>query len=129
MSEKTRSASVRPVLRSLFKKGDILLVVVILVVVALTVWLSLRGNGQTAEIYIDGKLAYTLDLSTDRELEILDGKMVIAVRDGKAYVARSDCGEQLCVSSAAVSAEGGMIVCLPNRVVIKIAGGEVDAVT
>lgn len=55
--------------------------------------------------------------------------MVIAVRDGKAYVARSDCGEQLCVSSAAVSAEGGMIVCLPNRVVIKIAGGEVDAVT
>ena len=68
-------------------------------------------------------------LSTDRELEILDGKMVIAVRDGKAYVARSDCGEQLCVSSAAVSAEGGMIVCLPNRVVIKIAGGEVDAVT
>lgn len=116
-------------MKNIFKKGDLILVAVLLVAVALTIWLSVRDVGGEAEVYIDGELKYVLDLSEDTELVILDGKMTIEVENGEIYVKDSDCPEQLCVQSAHISSSGGMIVCLPNKVVIKIASREVDAIS
>lgn len=113
----------------IFKKWDVLVLIVLIVAVVFTVLGAVRGDGGEARVYIDGELKYSFSLATDGEYAILGGRMIIAVKDGKAYVASSDCAEQLCVHSSPVSAEGGMIVCLPNRVVIEIEGGEVDAVT
>ena len=62
-------------------------------------------------------------------LEILDGSMTVVVEDGKVYVSHSDCPEQLCVHSAPLTAAGGMTVCLPNKVIVKIDSGEVDAIS
>lgn len=113
----------------IFKPGDLILLAVLIVSIVLTIVFSLGEEAPYAEIYIDGKLAYQLDLRTDKTLDILDGGMRVEIKDGKAYVSYSDCSEQLCVHSSPVSSEGGMIVCLPNRVVIKVSSGEVDAIT
>ena len=44
----------------------------------------------------------------------------------------SDCANQICVNTGAVSLAGESIVCLPNRVMVEILagseGGEVDVV-
>ena len=116
-------------LRSLFRKGDIILLLVLLVAVALSVWFALRPGGEEAKVYVDGELRYTFSLSQDGEYDILDGRMTIAVSGGTVSVLRSDCSEQLCVHSAAQSVSGGLIVCLPNHVVIEVGEREVDAVT
>lgn len=112
-----------------FKKGDIIIVVLVVVLAILTLVFAFSNNADEAEIYIDGELKYSLDLSTDTEIEILDGKMIVAVKNGKISVKESNCLEQLCVHSSALSNEGGMIVCLPNKVVIKVVSREVDAIT
>lgn len=116
-------------LRSLFRKGDIILLLVLLVAVALSVWFALRPGGEEAKVYVDGELRYTFSLSQDGEHDILDGRMTIGVSGGRVSVLRSDCSEQLCVHSAAQSVSGGLIVCLPNHVVIEVGEREVDAVT
>lgn len=116
-------------LRSLFRKGDIILLLVLLVAVALSVWFALRPGGEEAKVYVDGELRYTFSLSQDGEYDILDGRMTIGVSGGRVSVLRSDCSEQLCVHSAAQSVSGGLIVCLPNHVVIEVGEREVDAVT
>lgn len=116
-------------LRSLFRKGDIILLLVLLVAVALSVWFALRPGGEEAKVYVDGELRYTFSLSQDGEYDILDGRMTIGVSGGRVSVLRSDCSEQLCVRSAAQSVSGGLIVCLPNHVVIEVGEREVDAVT
>ena len=116
-------------LRSLFRKGDIILLLVLLVAVALSVWFALRPGGEEAKVYVDGELRYTFSLSQDDEYDILDGRMTIGVSGGRVSVLRSDCSEQLCVHSAAQSVSGGLIVCLPNHVVIEVGEREVDAVT
>lgn len=116
-------------LRTLFKRGDLLILALLLAAVGLTVWFAARPRGVAAEVYVDGVLRYSLSLEEDTRTDILDGSMTLCVENGAIYVARSDCSEQLCVHSAPISAEGGIIVCLPNKVVVKIAGGEVDAVT
>lgn len=112
-----------------FRKGDIFILLALIVAVVLTAVFATRNTATAAEIYIDGQLKYNVDLSVDNEIEILDGKMTVSIKDGKISVLESDCAEQLCVSSKWISIEGGMIVCLPNRVVIKVTTKEVDAIT
>ena len=44
----------------------------------------------------------------------------------------ADCPDQICVRQKAISKEGESIICLPNKVVVSIVGGEekeLDAVT
>lgn len=114
----------------IFKKGDIIILLLLVVVVIITIVFATRPKTATvAEIYVDGRLAYSLDLSKDADIELLDGRMTISVEDGKVFVKDSDCKEQLCVHSSPISGEGGMIVCLPNKVVVKVATEEVDAIS
>lgn len=115
--------------KDIFKIGDIFILALIIVLVVLTIVFALKDGADTAEIYIDGDLKYTLDLSVDKEIELLEGKMKIVVSEGRIYVKHSDCAEQLCVHSTPLSSHGGVIVCLPNKVVIKVATREVDAIT
>lgn len=114
----------------IFKKGDIIIFVLLVVVIVVAIVFATRPHSATvAEVYIDGRLAYSLDLSKNADIELLDGRMTICVEDGKVFVKDSDCKEQLCAHSAPISGEGGMIVCLPNKVVIKVATEEVDAIS
>lgn len=115
--------------KDIFKIGDIFILLLVLILVVLTIVFSLKDGANTAEIYVDGELCYSLSLSEDTSVQILDGKMTIVVESGQIYVSESDCAEQLCVHASRLGSQGGIIVCLPNRVVIKVETGEVDAIT
>ncbi len=119
----------KKITKGFFKKGDIIILLVLIVAIVLTVVFSLDNNAKYIEIYVDGTLTHRASLSSDTVISLLDGRMTITVSGGRARVSHSDCPEKLCIDSSSIGAEGGMIVCLPNRVVIKAAGGEVDAVT
>ncbi|MBQ9276366.1 MAG: NusG domain II-containing protein [Clostridia bacterium] len=116
-------------LRSLFKWGDILLLIVVIVAIVLTIVLATGHKAEYAEVYVDGNLKYTLNLAENKSVDILDGRMTIKVENGRVFVEHSDCSEQLCVHSSPIGNSGGIIVCLPNKVVIKTVSKKVDAVT
>ena len=126
---KNKTNVTKEAFKQLFKKGDIILLVVVLVLVALTIYFALQSDASEADVYVDGKLVHKLDLQKDATVEILDGKMQIKVENGKVFVSKSDCPNQLCVHASPIRKEGGVIVCLPNKVVIKIVSREVDAIT
>ena len=113
----------------LFKKGDVVLLVAVVVLVVLTIVFALKADASEADVYVDGKLVYKLDLNKDATVEILDGKMQIKVENGKVFVAYSDCHNKLCVHAQPIGKEGGVIVCLPNKTVVKVVAKEVDAIT
>ena len=53
----------------------------------------------------------------------------IEIKDGKVFITESDCPGEDCVHSGWISEGGRSIVCLPNRVEIRIEGeteSEVD---
>ena len=126
---RTGAGGAKEAFRTLFKKWDLLIIAVVLVAAALSVWFALREDGGEVRVYADGTLRYTFSLSEDGEYDILDGKMTLGIEGGKVSVLRSDCEEQLCVHSAAQSVSGGLIVCLPNHVIIEIGEREVDVIT
>lgn len=121
--------SSKKMFKGIFKKGDLLLVAVLLVAVILTVVFATRKNKSLVSVYVDGTLQYELDINADTELLLLDGDVKVVIRGGEAWFESSSCPEQLCVHSSHISHRGGMIVCLPNRVVVKIISTEVDAIT
>lgn len=126
---KTSNGKGKAMLKSMFKWGDVLLLLIVIVAVVLTIVLATGNKAQYAEVYIYGELKYQLNLNEDTTLDILDGKMTIKVHDCKIFVEHSDCAEQLCVHSSPIGKDGGMIVCLPNKVVIKTSSKKVDAIT
>lgn len=115
--------------KKLFKKGDLILVVVLIVAIVLTIVFATKKSSGIVEIYVDGTLKYQSDLSVSKVIELKDEGMSVVIRDGRVWVEHSDCENQLCVHSAPISRGGGMIVCAPNKVVVSIPAKGVDAIT
>ena len=100
-----------------------LLFVGLFAVLAVIALLGRGGSGApAAEVYSDGELIMTLDLSRDETYTIRSqngGSNTLEVRDGCVYVTEADCPDGVCVRHGAAKA-GSPIVCLPNRLVISL---------
>lgn len=95
------------------------------------------GNFLTARIVLNHELVTELRLSELTGPITLDVPGVqypvtVEADTNRIRISHSDCPGQDCVRTGWVSRSGGQIVCLPNRLVISVAGSgspEVDAVT
>ncbi len=99
--------------------GAVLAVSVVLSVVLLMP----REDAARAEIWSDGVLVETVELSVDRVLTVegKNGTNVVTVSGGRIAVTEADCPDHHCVARGYCSG-GAQIVCLPNRLVIKFLG-------
>ena len=70
-----------------------------------------------------------LSLKSQRLRAFFSGRPTVVIRDGRAAILESDCPGGDCIHSGWISQPGRSIVCLPNRVELRIAGqGDVDFV-
>jgi hypothetical protein len=89
-------------------------------------------KGSVALVEVDGKEICRLDLAIEghRVVQGPLGGTVVQVRDGRIRVTESACPHKLCVRMGWAKRAGDLIVCVPNRVVVRVEGeGAVDAVT
>jgi len=113
-----------------FQKGDILAILLV-AGIALGTGLIFRTaagekSGQAMVlVWMDGELIKEVPLHKDQTFEIT-GKYrnVAAIRDGKVAILESDCPGGDCVHSGWIDGTGRSIICLPNRVEIRIVGTE-----
>jgi hypothetical protein len=84
------------------------------------------SQGADVIIEIDGKPAYTLPLQTDRLLSVAGpyGDTLIEIQGKKVRVKEAHCRNQICVREGWISR--GVIVCLPNKIVIIVGGSKKD---
>lgn len=119
-------------MRLSFGKGDF---IVIVFVVSLAIFTGIlfgkNINSEEADvvaIYKEGEKIQELPLDKNREIivsNIYTNRIVI--EEGKVSITESDCPGEDCVHSGWISGSGRSIVCLPNRVEIRIEGEtEVD---
>ena len=127
--------------RAALKKGDIIIVAaaVLLAIVlwlAVLIWSSGMGTHELiAEIYMDGQLAHTITLTGEEQelrLESAAGYNVLQFGPQGARMLEADCQNQDCVRVGLQNRPGGVIACLPHRLLICLSGGrgaEFDAIT
>ncbi len=84
-------------------------------------------QGNDVIIEINGKTAYSFALDTNRTFPVPGpcGETVIEIRDKKVRVREAHCPNRLCEKQGWVSK--GVIVCLPNRIVISVGGKAADS--
>ena len=122
-------------MKQYIKKADIiLLIVLVLVGLASTAYVAMsRSGGDTVIIEQRGELYGKYSLFEDRTITIEGAKTknVVSISGGEVTMSESTCKNQVCVRHGAISAAGESIICLPNRVVVRIEGkgGGYDAVS
>ena len=114
---------------SLFRVWDVVLIVILLALVGLAIYFAVvPESGANAEIYVDGELYKNISLSKNTTIKL--DHLTVVVQGGCVMVEDADCPDKICVKHGAISKAGQTIVCLPNRIVIKISGkGEVEAIS
>lgn len=89
-------------------------------------------EGEILEVSKDGQVIAKLKLSEDQIYTTPDGKNTLKIQDGVVSMIEADCPDQLCVHTKPLTNSSGAIVCLPNRVALRILGKEeegLDAIT
>jgi hypothetical protein len=112
--------------RKFFARRDILIVSGLLALSCVFYLCAARGSeGARAAVAVDGEVVAVLSLGENRVYSPPGMPEVrIAVRDGAAGFAASDCPDKVCVHTGFLSARGQSAVCLPNRVVVRISAGD-----
>lgn len=114
---------------SFLKKGDFLILLVILLLCAgIVLYLfSIQTAHKYAIITQDNHTIQQIPLGKGIHREItIDGDYhsTIEIDDSRVRFRESTCGNRLCVNSGWISGNGEAVVCLPNRVILRITGQE-----
>ena len=76
---------------------------------------------------------YRYSLDKDRIISVkgLLGEYQIEIKNKSVRVLSTTCPQKICQNRGSVDKVGDSIICLPNRIIIRIMGnnGEIDAVT
>lgn len=118
----------------LFKKGDIAVILVILVAAALFWFFRTQQTDRLeAVITVGGETVETIDLSAVKEKRIIeldtDPKVVIAAENGTIYFESAECDDKLCINCGKLSRKGDTAVCLPAKTVVTVSGSDVGVMT
>lgn len=110
------------------RKNDILLLAAVLVLAGL-LWLGLRlfqDEGATVRVTIDGAEYGSYPLNKAQTVTIGDEEHynLLVIEDGAASVTEASCPDKLCVRQGKAAFDGQSIICLPNKVVVEVLGGE-----
>jgi hypothetical protein len=103
------------------------LVILLIVGLLSTFAVSSAGDlGTHVKISIAGELYGTYSLDDDRIITIDNNENYnkIVIKDGKVFMSDADCPNKVCVKHSPIDSTGESIVCLPNKVLIEIVGGE-----
>lgn len=103
---------------------DIILIALLIgISVALLFLISPKENGKYVQISADGTVVGNYPLDNNQTVNVTE-KFTVCIEGGRVYVLNSDCPSQLCVNQGAISMVNEAIVCLPNRIAVRIIGGE-----
>jgi hypothetical protein len=109
------------------KIGDILAIILFL----FFAFFLPRKHGEKVIISVDKTNDFVYSLDQDKEI-IVKGKLgeaKVEIKDGRVRILNSPCPLKICENKGWISKKGDFIICVPNRIIIKIEGKTYDAVT
>ena len=117
-------------------KNDIILISVLLAI-ALSVLFIMsltKKSGGYAVVVINSTetQSYPLNKDTQVTLKNGDGYNILVIENGQAYIKEASCPDKLCVKQHEVEFNGEALVCLPNKITVKIvsdAESDVDFIS
>ncbi len=122
--------------RNIIRKADIALAIALIMIGgASSLALSYYDvAGSRVVVELNGQVYGSYSLSEDRTIQIRHGNHFnqVKIKNGEVSVTEASCHNQVCVKHKAIHTTGESIICLPNKVIVKIqgeGGNEYDAIS
>lgn len=113
-------------LKGVLTTGDFVLIGILCFSTLLSFFIFrlLPQRGQFVSIVVDGRLAYRFNLSEEKEINVQGklGKTCVKLVKGCVWISETPCPQKICMKMGKISRSGEMIVCVPNRILVKIEG-------
>lgn len=108
------------------KKRDFILIFSVLLITTVTFGINYvvnMKNGNNIEIYVDNKLYKTYNIDDEEEIRIENkGEYnIVKIHDNGVEITQASCPDKVCVHAGFIKKPSQSIVCLPNKVHIKIS--------
>lgn len=114
--------------RKTFKPTDIIIVLAAAAVLALA--LILRNispeSGLNAVVFHNGDRIALLPLEKDGVYPFDEYGVTVEVKSGKVRISESDCHDKICEKTGFISSPMQTIVCLPNRISVRLIGDKAN---
>lgn len=124
------------------KVGDVVVVVLVVAAAVASMMMLTRARagekGSLAVVEVNGRQVKQYVLSSGQPARRFtvsgwNGPSTFEIKDGRVHMLASDCRDKICIGEGWADSPGDAIICLPNRVVIRVAGsrssGKTDTVT
>ena len=112
----------------MFRPADIILAIGLIVIGFVMSFFLVFGSddGAQVEVRTAGELYGIYSLDEDQTVTIKQGSKVneFEIKDGAVRMLHASCHNHDCIQQGAISKTGETIVCLPNKVVLEVTGGE-----
>lgn len=116
----------------MIKKIDILIAAAVLVICLLGYFLtgvSIADERKTVIIESEGEVFAQYSMTETMTVDV-KGHNVVEITPDYVRVIHADCPDKLDVRQGKISAPGSIIVCMPNKMTVRIVGeSEIDAVS
>lgn len=123
------------------KKGDYVTIIMIIFSAVFIFFLTTNkfikdSDNKDVLITIDGEF-YAKEKLNDKvykefEIDSKYGKNEVIIQNGFVHIHESDCKDNICIKKGKISKIGDSIICLPNRLIVKIVSdteaNELDSV-
>ena len=104
-------------------------VILVAAVAGMLVIQSVREEGAQVVITWNGEVDGTYSLAEDRTL-VFEGENggynVVTIEDGFVFMAEANCPDQVCVNHKPLNQTADPIVCLPNKLEVKVIASETE---
>lgn len=113
------------------KKRDFILIALLLIMSAVFFVYNRKideKEGKVIQIYSNNKLYKEISIDEETEFKIKDGSgyNIVKVHDGGVEVTEANCPDKVCVNTGHISKPSQTIVCVPNKLSIKIIDSSSD---
>lgn len=113
-------------------KYDIILIACIIIINVLLIFYSggnaVKDNSKVAYIYSNNKLVKEYVLTDNFKDEITiktdNGYNTLHIENGEIWIHDASCPDKLCIYQGKISGDSEIIVCLPNKLLVKIEGND-----
>ncbi|MGL6107579.1 NusG domain II-containing protein [Romboutsia sp.] len=107
------------------RKKDVILIIVVLIISFIFIGINNIRNSKTidtVEIYVNNKLYRSIPINKKEEIKIQKGKdyNIVKVHDKGVEMLDSSCPDKVCVHTGFIDKPSKSIVCIPNKVNIKM---------
>lgn len=115
------------------KRNDIILVLLLILITGASYLIyryTYRDTGANLKITVDGSIYVDVPLAKS-DIFYITGKYgtnCIEVKDGYVRMISAECPDQICVHHTSIHYNGETIICLPNKIIVEITGGEESAI-